>query len=358
MSKYTTELRYICEEYSGFKNSKGYRDVNDIITEAIPKVFDFEFPIFDEEYKSVLERKILKHYYTREISEETVGLWKLRLNTKMNEIMPYYNKLYESELLAFNPLYTVDLTRTRNGETNTEKNENESITDEATATETIGKTLSETSTNATEDSGSDVKTVNATKNVELGGSDVVTIAGTGEIVSEGTSGDTHSDTVSETKSQTDKYSDTPQGTISNLQNDTYLTNARIIGDSVSKTTSGSVDVTTQSTVNNSENKTDTTAFGKTEETVEESTNSTRYGKSVNESGSKSGTESVSASKNNDYSRTKSNNDVANTTEEYLERVSGYEGKSGSELLLKYRETFLNIDMQIINELEPLFFQLW
>jgi hypothetical protein len=55
--------------------------------------------------------KIIKHYYTREIGEETYGLWKLRLETRMNEIMPYYNKLYTAWLQEFNPLYDTDLTR-------------------------------------------------------------------------------------------------------------------------------------------------------------------------------------------------------------------------------------------------------
>ena len=107
MSKYTTELRYICEMEANLSESKGYDDVDEIITLAAPKIFN-NFPIFDEAYRLPLEKKILMHYYTREISEEVVGLWKLRLAARMNEIMPYFNKLYDSELLKFNPLYDVD----------------------------------------------------------------------------------------------------------------------------------------------------------------------------------------------------------------------------------------------------------
>ena len=107
MSKYTTQVRFICENYAGLTESVGYGKVDEIIASARKKVFDFPYPIFDETYRNVLETKILKHFYTREIGAETVGLWKLWLNTKMNEIMPYYNKLYKSELLDFNPLYDV-----------------------------------------------------------------------------------------------------------------------------------------------------------------------------------------------------------------------------------------------------------
>ena len=107
MSKYTTQLRFICESQSGLKESGS--DVNAIIQNAIPKIFDFNFPIFDEAYRNVLCTKILKHYYTREIGLETYGLWKLKLDTKLNEIMPYYNKMYESVNLEYNPLYNIDM---------------------------------------------------------------------------------------------------------------------------------------------------------------------------------------------------------------------------------------------------------
>ena len=112
MSKYTMQTRYVCENLIGVDESAGYESVDSIVTQAAPLVFDFHFPIFDENYRLPLEKKILKHYYTREIGEETVGLWKLRLENKLNEIMPYYNRLYQSELITFNPLYDTDLTTT------------------------------------------------------------------------------------------------------------------------------------------------------------------------------------------------------------------------------------------------------
>lgn len=111
MSKYTTELRFICETESGLSESVGGARVEEIISSARPKVFNFDYPIFDESYREVLETKILKHFYTREIGLETYGLWKLKLNDKLNIIMPYYNQLYESELIEFNPMYDVNYTR-------------------------------------------------------------------------------------------------------------------------------------------------------------------------------------------------------------------------------------------------------
>lgn len=262
MSKYTTEVRFICETASGLGESKGHNDTNSIIDLAIPKVFNFDFPIFDEKYRVVLEKKILKHFYTREIGEETVGLWKLRLDTRMNEIMPYYNKLYVSELLDFNPLYTHNLTRSHEG---TSKN----ISNETVNTSNNGS-VNSTNHNETNSNGSG----------------------------------------SNTGKSTDKYSDAPQGGLANIESGTYLTNARIVDE-----------------------------------------NSNSNSSSHNESDSSGNVTSI------DSGNTTSNSN-ANTTENYLETVVGYEGKNASKLLQDYRETFLNIDMLIINNLEDLFMQLW
>lgn len=109
MSKYTTEVRFICETACGLLESSD--DVTSIVTQAAPKIFDFDWPIFDESYRLPLEVKILTAYYTREICEETVGLWKLRLKSKLNMIMPKYNQLYESERLTFSPFYDTEYTR-------------------------------------------------------------------------------------------------------------------------------------------------------------------------------------------------------------------------------------------------------
>ena len=40
MSNYTTQVRYICETYAGYTESKGLMSVDDILDVACPKVFD------------------------------------------------------------------------------------------------------------------------------------------------------------------------------------------------------------------------------------------------------------------------------------------------------------------------------
>ena len=120
MSKYTTEVRYICEVAAGLDESVGFDSIADTITKAAPKIFNFDFPIFDEEYRQGLEEKILRHFYDREIGFETVGLWKLHLQSKLCEIMPYYNQLYLSERIKINPLRTKNMDRVTNNKGNSQ----------------------------------------------------------------------------------------------------------------------------------------------------------------------------------------------------------------------------------------------
>jgi len=67
------------------------------------------YPIFDESYRSVLTGKIIDHFWNREIGLETIDMFQLAMRRKMNEIMPYYNKLYKSELIEYGPLSTVNI---------------------------------------------------------------------------------------------------------------------------------------------------------------------------------------------------------------------------------------------------------
>ena len=124
MSKYTTEVRFICEHYAGLNKSEYFNSVNDILDKCWDKIFTTNCEFYIEEYRPILCKKILKHYYTREIGAETVGLWKLWVNTKLEEIMPYYNNLYKSALIDYNPLHDTEINtiRNTNNSTNLENN--------------------------------------------------------------------------------------------------------------------------------------------------------------------------------------------------------------------------------------------
>lgn len=279
MSKYTTELRYICETEAGLSESVGQTKIKDVIAKAIPKIFDFDFPIFDESYRNVLETKILKHYYTREIGLETYGLWKLKLDTKLNEIMPFYNQLYKSALLEFNPLYEVDYSKTGNRDSSGTRDNTENNSESYDESIDTNESHDESTTNSND--------------------------GT---LTKGT-----------TTTTTNYFSDTPQGAISNVIDGTYLTNAtyNVTGNTGSDNTSNS-------------------------------------GSDDSEGSSKSKNEKDGSRKGS-----KTSNSNLTDTESYLESVRGkMSSKSYSALLMEYRETFINIDMMLIEELSDLFFGLW
>ena len=293
MSNFTTQVRFICETACGETESRGLADLDRILEAGREYIFDFDYPIFDEAYRIPLETKILKHYYTREISEETVGLWKLRLSARMGEIMPYYNQLYQSELLSFNPLYDADYTRTGNRDgshasqesTESVNRGSDSMTgtvkDTGLTTETTGTTgtasenTSATGMESRTDTGSATRTGSSTETktggvTEVTGSNAVktntgtetrnltsntTDSGRGTRNTSTSGSDVETTERDNITDHWDYYSDTPQGSIGfipgsegtpqaaeELRNQTYLTNVRHVTDD---TTGSSEEKTTE-----------------------------------------------------------------------------------------------------------------
>lgn len=307
MSKYTTELRFICETSAGLTDSEGYTSTRDIIEKSREKIFDFDYPIFDEKYRSVLETKIIKHYYTREIAGETVGLWKLWLDERMNNIMPYYNQLYKSELLEFNPLYDTDITTDSNRNVTHEENttDNNVRTDDTNRAET----------------GTETRTDDlASKNTRT------------DDLSTANSHEDH-DTDSDTSESLTAYSDTPQNGLTGVSDLNYLTNATKVNGSDNKTHDNNGSYTTKNT------GTQVNEASQTGTVKNDITNTVKNTGTVSDSGT--------GTKNYD------------NVNEYLEHVRGKRGSdSYSKLISEYRKTFLNIDQMIINSLSDLFMGVW
>lgn len=74
------------------------------------------YPLWDETYRDHLNGIIVDHYWNREIGLETIDMFQLNMRKKMNEIMPYYNKFYESLQIEFDPLKTIDLSTASTGD--------------------------------------------------------------------------------------------------------------------------------------------------------------------------------------------------------------------------------------------------
>lgn len=286
MSKYTTELRYLIENNFdiGLKT----------------------YPIFDENYRELLNQKIINHYYFREIGMETAELFKRYLNTTMCEIMPYYNQLYKSELLEFNPFYNVDKTIV------SDKNNN-SVSD--FIGNTTGKNQQNADTENTQTNNGKQQTTTAATSV---GESVGNSRGSGK-------------TTNKSKRVS---SDTPQGflSINSIDNETYASAAEMAnGETVNEFTVND----TKATSNNSES-------GTTDQT------------NIAETKAKGNTTSNATTETDTANKTTSND-----FENYVSHVIGKsEGETYSEMLLKFRDTFLNIDMMVIDELKTCFMMIY
>lgn len=75
-------------------------------------IFDFEYPIYKEEFREVFEQHFIDYFYFEEIAHETVAQFKHRLKTKLNLVMPKYNKLYMTQDMEQRILDNYDVTET------------------------------------------------------------------------------------------------------------------------------------------------------------------------------------------------------------------------------------------------------
>ena len=71
---------------------------------------DDKYPIWKEEHRPELEKKIIEHYYHRQIGAETWALFKHNVNVRMREIMPYYVEIWKTTQYDYNPIENYSMT--------------------------------------------------------------------------------------------------------------------------------------------------------------------------------------------------------------------------------------------------------
>ena len=106
MADFTIELRDVCARYSDAELGLD------------------AYPIFDEAYRPRLNKLIKDHYWFRETAYETAAMFAHQLRHRLEMIMPYYNQLYESTRIKFDPLSTMDVSSVSDG-THSSKSETE-----------------------------------------------------------------------------------------------------------------------------------------------------------------------------------------------------------------------------------------
>ena len=414
MSNYTLELRHICEHYAGLSPEEiMFSNPDEIIAAARAHVFDFDYPLYDPDHKEELETKILYHYYMREIGAETPGLWKLYLTRTLREIMPYYNELYHSAALEYDPLIDVDIRKTHEGAgsgSSTESGQRagttgKTRTEARAGNDTVNTTGSSTSSGTSTKSGSSSSETDTTGSSTGSGTSSKTTSSSMESdTSDSSTGSkTSSSQYSDTEIQRNAYSDTPESSIegvegdgtgsgqNNVSDNYWLTDYRKISTSKSGNSSGSEN-TTGSATGHSESTGSLTESGQTGDTRSDTGHSETAG-TTSESGTSSDTRSDTGhsetagttSENGTTSDTRSDTgrsvtdrtdnatitDAGSSSEtnsgnssymnndSYVDTVKGKQGAASyASMILEYRETILNIDMMIIEALEPCFMNIY
>lgn len=372
MANYTMELRSLIKS--------GYN------------IFDDSWNTFVPSHKKELCDKIIRHYWFYEIGSETADRFKFNLNEQLSLIMPYYNQLYASELLKIEPLYDRFMEEqtgeTRNRKRNrgvSERRDSNILKEMAESIKRLAESDSNFTGNeniignekwnenrkisTTEVTDQDT-TENTTQKVEF---DQTVDESKKEVMEDKVVGEKISDnTTNTTTNNTRRYSDTPQAHINESDmtiEQQYLTNYTRDNGSTNTTYHGTENI------NNTENKTtdttDTTTTSSQEDTTKDIKGTNDITKTINTiddvNGNKDKTQTtdqkedtVSKSKEHDFSNgseeTKLNQlsylDEKENENEGVDRKTGIKGftVSQSELLLAYRETFINVDQMIIKEL--------
>lgn len=407
----------------GFSNPSVLSDIDKLVSEASPKIFT-TYAIFDERYRERLNTLILKHYLMNEIGFETVALWKFKLNQKMSEIMPYYNELYKTTLYDIDPFSTMDYTVKHDGSDTKDVLSN--LTDVMTELEDVLENIGNTEKDVfvSNEKGTSNRDIVSRKAADINVNDEEHSTGKDEIDGKKTSDtagesdntiDQHQSTTYDGEKTTETYnnlkdqksgtlthsfneknkggstrafSDTPQGTIKNVESKSFLTDftsednetdhtgtntdtdntSNTRTGNITRETSGGHDVHTSGDMHeeystnivDSEKTTktstndltkDTTTTQNEENTTSDDLETTTERKNTDEKKADSERKS-----NRDKDSRKESDQSTNEkgTNQYLDHYKGRNGITMAEALQKYREALINIDLMVINELRDLF----
>lgn len=293
--------------------------VSEKIEEGRVRLFNFDYPFFDPEYKSVFETNFIRQFYFKEIGFDVFGRFQFELENYLRINMGYYNKLFESELIKYEILENYKLTeeykRNVDKKSDTDNKKTGNVKVDSTGLATGNATA--TGSNVTDTIDGVTGTTGSTGNT--------TETGTG--TNNSTSNTTNDEVVS----------DTPQALLSNKD---YATGATFTDNKNTKTGStGKTNVsdTTGSTTNTSD------ATGKQTGTSTQTSNST----------DNQTTNQTELNNENLLGKTKTL-----TVEDYILTKTGKVGERNyPKMVEEYRNTLLRIELQIFKEMNKQLFML-
>ena len=178
-------------------NEDDYIKISDLATYGRDTIFNFNYPLTNNVSRETFETNILNHYLMRRINFDTVTAFRIALCSKLNEIMPLYNKMFDAmdNWQIFRDGETITRTGTDERTTeNTNTLENTSTT-EVTATSDRRNSINPQNQLQDVKDGSYVSNYNYDTNIN-NGTDTSTSNGT----SNGTDNKEYTETITKTPS--------------------------------------------------------------------------------------------------------------------------------------------------------------
>ena len=135
------------------------------------ELFDFPYQFDDIKFKEQLEQSVIDYYYNYEIGVETPDEFKRRFEAKWLSFIDYYNLLYNTTLLTYNPLTNYKMTEALD-QLATSNNTQNNVTDSTnTGTTTQEGTDVLSQTTSTDSTRTDNLTANTTTSSEGSGNE-------------------------------------------------------------------------------------------------------------------------------------------------------------------------------------------
>lgn len=345
MATYTTRIMTLVD---GYAQTNPGLSIAQKINVARPKLFDFDYPFFDEGLRSEFEEHFIRNFYTREIGFETEGLFKFKLENWLTIHMPYFNRLFESETIRFNPLENVNVGINSNLKNQKDQNDViDRIEDEKeNQTGTLDRDVLGNQTINTDQKTHDESEQNQNN---TGTANTVTTSET----------DTTNNTTGSTDTTQNNFdreiaSDTPQSRLNLTTND----GSGIIEYASSIKEDKEKNIENRDMAENQTGNEQTTANQITNTTNDLNQSSTSDG-TLNVDTTSKATEATDEKTNKDTVKNKIGNQKLDSAIQVLEDFAKKEiGKTGgitySQMLTEYRSTFLRIEKEIFDEMQELF----
>lgn len=382
MATYTMPLKTIIEQPTQNRDDLTLKQRLEVGRVNLFK--DIDYPIFNENYRSEFETKFIRYFYNKEIGFETESLFKFELETWLQINMPYYNQLFESELLEYDPLTNIamqfdqDLKQDTTLDT-TKDSQEDSTSNSVTQSSFEHDTQRDIETDSETDVVGNVKTQSDTDTTR----DITGHSETDTTQDSNTTSETdttsNSDTHTESDTTQDAFnrkidSDTPDNRLhlSSNEGSGVIEYANNISETLDKSTGNTTtDTNTTDESHSNTNTTDKTTSNSetnTSENTDEHSSTTSNQDSTENTVSNSVTDDTTKHSGWDISETNAKgqiignivgHDVGNKLENlYNERY----GKDGAityqQMIQELRATFLRIERQIFREMTELFMLLY